>query len=78
MARVIVSKGVVAGASTIATGTGNKWLDYFVLPLLITSLMVFILRNQFILIGKWLKKKKLIVREYKANLRLRHMVGKSN
>jgi hypothetical protein len=78
MARVIVSRGVVAGASTIATGTGNKLLDYFVLPLLIASLMMFILRNQFVLIGKWLKKKKLVAREYKANLKLRHIAGKSN
>jgi uncharacterized repeat protein (TIGR01451 family) len=63
---VKVMKAQVAGASTVSTGTGNKWLDYLVLPLLIALIGIVLLRKQFILIRKWIDKKQTQALDYRA------------
>ena len=70
-ATVKITRSQVAGVSTVATGTGNKWLDYLVLPLVISLAGVFLLRKQFILARKWLNQRKKQALDYRAQQALR-------
>ena len=72
-ATVKVVRSQVAGVSTVATGTGNKWLDYFILPLIISLTGVFLLRKQFILLRKWLNQRKKQALDYRAQQILKRL-----
>jgi len=72
-ATVKVARSQVAGVSTVATGTGNKWLDYFILPLVIALAGVLLLRKQFILIRKWLSQRKKQALDYRAQQTLKKL-----
>ena len=67
-AKVIVSKKAVAGAATgIGTGlTNNVLLDSFILPLLLTLILVWLFRARIINFEKWIDEKNRGFQEYKA------------
>jgi len=78
MASVIVTKAGVLGASTISTGlTNNFWVDSFLLPLLITLIVIWMWRSgMFFGIEKWLDSKKKTRRGYKAEKELLSRIEK--
>jgi len=71
-ASVIVTRSTVLGASTVSTGlTNNFWVDSFFLPLLIALIVIWMWRmGMFIVIERWLDKRKKVVRGYRAKKEL--------
>ncbi len=71
-ASVIVTRTGVLGASIVATGlTNNFWIDSFLLPLLVTLILIWMWRaGMFFGIEKWLDNKRKTRRGYKANKEL--------
>ena len=72
-ATVKVIKTKVAGASTISTGTGNKWLDYFILPLLIALAGIFLFRKQFVLIRQRIDNREREASDFRARRALKEL-----
>jgi uncharacterized repeat protein (TIGR01451 family) len=70
---VKVTRSHVAGVSTVATGTGNKWLDYFVLPLIIALSGVLLFRKRFVLLRKWSSQKRKQALDYRAQQTLQKL-----
>jgi len=62
------STGQVAGAATdVSTGlTNNIWIDSFILPLLATGLIVWLLRSRLLNFEQWIDKRKQAYRVYKS------------
>jgi hypothetical protein len=71
-ASVIITRGAVLGASTVSTGlTNNFWVDSFLLPLLITLIILWMWKaGMFFGIEKWLDNKKKVRRSFKAEKEL--------
>lgn len=68
-AKIIVTRSEVAGAATeIVTGiTDNIFLDSFLLPLLITLLIVWLFKARIIRFEQWLDSRKKEYQVYKSN-----------
>ncbi len=68
----------VAGAATqISTGlTNNVLLDSFILPLLLTLLIVWILKSRILKLEEWLEKRKEEHKVFKSKKTLQMKVGK--
>jgi hypothetical protein len=76
-AEVIVSRKKVAGATDICTAlTNNIFLDSFLLPLLIASLVIWLLRSQIIRFEEWLDSRKERYKEYRSKKNLQLKIGK--
>lgn len=77
-ARVIVTKAAVAGIATkVPTGlTNNVFIDSFVLPLLLTLFIVWLLKARIINLEEWLDKKKKAYQAFKSRKSLQVKVGK--
>ena len=71
-AGVFVVRGVVAGVATnIKTGiTDNNFIDFFLLPLLLTIIIFFLFKKHFSGLAEWMDGKKSIVMEKRAEKRL--------
>jgi len=69
---VFVGKGIVAGAATaVATGiTNNKFIDFILLPFLLTALLFILFRKYFIVLGQWLEERKISVVDYRSRKKL--------
>jgi len=67
-ASVVVLRGGVLGAATdVSTGlTNNIWIDSFILPLLATGLIVWLLRSRLLNFEQWIDKRKQAYRVYKS------------
>lgn len=67
-AKVIVSRGAVAGAATdVSTGlTNNIFLDSFFLPLMITLLIILLFKSHIIKFEEWLDLRKKEYQIYKS------------
>ena len=72
-ATVKVMKTKVAGASTISTGTGNKGLDYFILPLFIALAGIFLFRKQFVLIRQKIDNREKQASDFRARRALKEL-----
>lgn len=77
-AKVVVSKTAVAGAATnITTGlTNNIFLDSFLLPLMITLLIVWLFKSHIIKFEEWLDSGKKEYRIYKSKKILQLKIAK--
>ncbi|MBM3257860.1 MAG: DUF11 domain-containing protein [Candidatus Nealsonbacteria bacterium] len=76
-AKVIVSRGAVAGATTISTGlTNNLFLDSFLLPLLATLLLIWILKSKIVRFEEWLDRRKGQYNVFKSKKNLQFKIAK--
>ena len=77
-ASVIVTKAGVLGASTISTGlTNNFWLDLFILPLLITLILIWGWKlGLFLWLEKWIDEKKKNHHIYKTEKEFASRIAK--
>lgn len=77
IAIVIVRKAGVLGATTISTGlTNNLLLDSFILPLIISLIIVFLFRWRIIKWEEWLDKRKIEYKNYKVKKLLEIKIAK--
>jgi len=67
-AGITVSRKAVAGAATeIKTGIANNpFLDFFLFPLLIAAIIVWLFRSHIIRIDEWVNSQKIKYQDYKA------------
>ena len=77
-AKIIVNKGTVAGAATdVTTGlTNNMFLDSFLLPLIFTLLIVWLLKSRIIKVEEWMDARKKEYHVYKSKKVLQMQIGK--
>jgi len=71
-AGVFVVRGIVAGVATnIKTGiTDNNFIDFFLLPLLLTIMIFFLFGKHFSGLAEWMDGKKNMAMEKRAKRRL--------
>jgi len=76
-AKVVVSKGAVAGATTISTGlTNNLFLDSFLLPLLATLLLIWLFKSKIVRFEEWLDRRKGQYNVFKSKKNLQLKIAK--
>ncbi len=76
-AKIIVSRAVVAGATTISTGwTNNIFFDSFLLPLLVTLLIVWLFKSRIIKFEEWLDLRKKEYQTFKSKKILQLKIAK--
>lgn len=76
-ATVVVKKAKVLGATSISTGlTDNFLLDFFVLPLIVTFIVVYLFKSHIIKWEEWLDKRKKEYKDYKARKTLQFKIAK--
>lgn len=76
-AEVIVLKRGVLGATDIRTGlTNNIFLDYFILPLIITVALLWIFRSHIIKHEEWFDSRKKEYKNYKSQKILQLKIAK--
>ncbi|MBL7142053.1 MAG: DUF11 domain-containing protein [Candidatus Pacebacteria bacterium] len=77
-AKVVVSRGAVAGAATeVSTGlTNNLFLDSFLLPLLATLLLIWLFRSRIVRFEEWLDRRKNYYDVYKSKKNLQFKIAK--
>jgi len=75
--KVMVQKKGVLGATSVNTGwTNNFFTDSFLLPLIISLLIVFIFKNHLIKWEEWLDKRKKEFKDYQAKKILQIKINK--
>ena len=77
-AKVIVSRGAVAGAATeVSTGlTNNIFLDSFLLPLMATLLLIWLFKSRIVRFEEWLDRRKNQYGVYKSKKVLQFKIAK--
>ena len=75
-AEIYVSRGVVAGATTVPTGiTNNKLIDFVLLPLLLTLIIWFFFKKHFVALSGWLERKRIDAVDFKAKRNLEKLTS---
>ncbi|HQO27860.1 MAG TPA: hypothetical protein PKX21_02265, partial [Candidatus Pacearchaeota archaeon] len=61
-----VTRSDILGAADVPTGFGGTITRYLILPLLISLLVLVAFRHQWVLIGRWLEKRRREARAYRS------------
>ena len=72
---VVVSRGSVAGATDVGTGlTNNLLVDTFLLPLLVTLILIWLFKSKIINFNSWIDARKKQYQEYRSNKDLKNKI----